>query len=217
MADAAVPDGVAKSRERVRHVDKFAKRRGELADATLVTLGELGYARTSLREIAQKTEFTHGLLHYYFRDKVELITFGVRRYKEKCVRRYDDAIAPATSPEELAEAFADAMVATLVDEAPMHRLWYDLRTQSMFEEALRDTVIDLDSQLEAMIWRVVLAYSELVGRGPAVSEFGAYSRFDGLFENCLVRYCAGDDAIPEVLRRQARELLAATVGRADED
>lgn len=217
MADAAVPDGVAKSRERVRHVDKFEKRRGELADATLVTLGELGYARTSLREIAQKTEFTHGLLHYYFRDKVELITFGVRRYKEKCVRRYDDAIAPATSPEELAEAFADAMVATLVDEAPMHRLWYDLRTQSMFEEALRDTVIDLDSQLEAMIWRVVLAHSELVGRGPAVSEFGAYARFDGLFENCLVRYCAGDDAIPEVLRRQARDLLATTVGRADED
>ena len=169
MADAAVPDGVAKSRERVRHVDKFEKRRGELADATLVTLGELGYARTSLREIAQKTEFTHGLLHYYFRDKVELITFGVRRYKEKCVRRYDDAIAPATSPEELAEAFADAMVATLVDEAPMHRLWYDLRTQSMFEEALRDTVIDLDSKLESMIWRVVIAHTEKVGSGPAVS------------------------------------------------
>ena len=36
-------------------VDKFEARRGELADATLQTLGELGFARTSLREIAQKT------------------------------------------------------------------------------------------------------------------------------------------------------------------
>src|SRR6185503_10037661 len=53
-------------------VDKFEARRAELADATLATLGELGYARTSLREIAQKTEFSHGVLHYYFRDKNEL-------------------------------------------------------------------------------------------------------------------------------------------------
>ena len=57
-----------------RRVDKFEARRAELADAALATLGELGYARTSLREIAQKTEFSHGVLHYYFRDKNELIT-----------------------------------------------------------------------------------------------------------------------------------------------
>src|ERR1700747_3050170 len=51
--------------ERAR-VDKFSARRIELADAALETLAELGYARTSLREIAQKSEFTHGVLHYYF-------------------------------------------------------------------------------------------------------------------------------------------------------
>ena len=34
-------------------VDKFAERRAELAEAALKTLSELGYARTSLREIAQ--------------------------------------------------------------------------------------------------------------------------------------------------------------------
>ena len=54
-------------------MDKFAERRAELADAALQTLSELGYARTSLREIAQNSEFTHGVLHYYFRDKVDLI------------------------------------------------------------------------------------------------------------------------------------------------
>jgi hypothetical protein len=44
------------NRERIsrRQVDKFAERRAQLADAALQTLAELGYARTSLREIAQK-------------------------------------------------------------------------------------------------------------------------------------------------------------------
>ena len=65
-------------------VDKFSARRIELAEAALETLAELGYARTSLREIAQKSEFTHGVLHYYFSDKVDLICCCVRHYKAKC-------------------------------------------------------------------------------------------------------------------------------------
>jgi hypothetical protein len=54
-------------------VDKFGERRAELAEAALVTLSELGYARTSLREIAQNSVFSHGVLHYYFNDKIDLI------------------------------------------------------------------------------------------------------------------------------------------------
>jgi len=64
-----------------RQVDKFAERRAQLAVAALQTLAELGYARTSLRDIAQNSEFSHGVLHYYFSDKFELITFCVRQCK----------------------------------------------------------------------------------------------------------------------------------------
>jgi len=38
--------------------EKFNARRLELAEAALETLGELGYARTSLREIAPMGSFT---------------------------------------------------------------------------------------------------------------------------------------------------------------
>ncbi len=48
----------------------------------------------------------------------------------------------------------------------MHRLWYDLRTQSMFEERLREAVTMIDRTLEDMIWRVVSRYAELAGRAP---------------------------------------------------
>lgn len=206
QSDVAPSDGAA---DRFERVDKFQRRRGELADATLATLGELGYARTSLREIAQKTEFSHGVLHYYFKDKIELITFGVRRYKEHCVTRYDEAVASATNASELAVGFADALVETLVVDTAMHRLWYDLRTQSAFEEALRPTVIDLDHQLQDMIWRVVVAYANLCEADVAVDEFAAYTMFDGLFENCLIRYVSGDVTVVETLRRQAVWLLEA--------
>src|SRR5277367_167620 len=115
---------VETNRERIsrRQVDKFAERRTQLATAALQTLAELGYARTSLREIAQNSEFSHGVLHYYFSDKIELITCCVRQYKAECVKRYDNIVAASGSPEELRRGFGAVMAGTLRDEARMHRL-----------------------------------------------------------------------------------------------
>ena len=87
-----------------RAVDKVAQRRSELAAAALKTLSELGYARTSLRDIAANSEFSHGVLHYYFRDKVDLITHCVREYKAQCVTRYDQVVATSSSASELPPA-----------------------------------------------------------------------------------------------------------------
>ena len=40
----------------------------------------------------------------------------------------------------------DKLVETLRDEAPMHGLWYDLRTQSMFEAELREAVFEIEGR-----------------------------------------------------------------------
>ena len=79
--------------------DKFNERRAELGEAALQTLAELGYARTSLREIAQNSEFSHGVLHYYFEDKLDLILCSVRQYKARCVKRYDEVTTTSRSED----------------------------------------------------------------------------------------------------------------------
>lgn len=182
---------------------KFEGRRAELADAALVTLGDLGFARTSLREIAQNSEFSHGVLHYYFRDKAELITFCVRRYKARCVTRYDELIDEAPSAEALIKGFAEALVGTLVDEPAMHRLWYDLRVQAQFDRDLLATVRDLDGQLERMILRVISRFAELGSRQLVLTPTGTYAAFDGLFEGALHRHAAGDADTLTRLRDEA--------------
>src|ERR1700722_14239738 len=118
-------------RERIarRGVDKFAERRDQLAAAALLTLAEQGYANTSLRDIAHNSEFSHGVLHYFFADKFELISYCVRKYKAECVTRYDSIVATAAEAEQLRRGFGAAMAATLVEDAALHRLWYDLRNQ----------------------------------------------------------------------------------------
>jgi TetR/AcrR family transcriptional repressor of bet genes len=199
---------------RANPVDKHEQRRRALADSALRTLGELGYAKASLREIANNSEFTHGVVHYYFADKLELIVFCVKQYKATCVTRYDGAVAESTSADQLLATFADKLCETIVAEAPMHRLWYDLRSQSMFEESLREAVEQIDRTLEEMIWRIVSRYAELAGTPPVVAQHLAYGAVDGLFQQALLGYLAGDEeAALDLLKREIGVLLPLLLGR----
>jgi AcrR family transcriptional regulator len=176
-----------------RQVDKFAERRGELATAALRTLAEQGYARTSLRDIAQNSAFSHGVLHYYFEDKFDLITYCVRQYKAECVTRYDSIVATAGTTGALLDGFAFAMAGTLRADASMHRLWYDLRNQSMFEEVFRADAVAIDQSLERMIWRILSRFAELSEAKVGVTPQVAYALADGLFQHALIRQVAGDE------------------------
>ncbi|MEO7352385.1 MAG: TetR/AcrR family transcriptional regulator [Marmoricola sp.] len=187
--------------------EKYDERRNQLAESALQTLGELGYARASLREIANNSEFSHGVVHYYFKDKLELIVYCVRYYKAQCVTRYDSVVADSTSPEGLLDAFAAKLVETLQDEAPMHRLWYDLRTQSMFEQPLREAVTMIDKTLEGMIWRVVSRYAELSGRPVAMTPAAAYGVLDGVFQQALLAHISGSPTALEDLVAQVHGLM----------
>ncbi|MFD1250500.1 TetR/AcrR family transcriptional regulator [Nocardioides ginsengisoli] len=187
--------------------DKHDERRRTLAESALRTLGELGYARSSLREIANNSEFSHGVVHYYFHDKLELIVFCVKQYKATCVHRYDGVVADATTADELVSGFADKLVETIVDEAPMHRLWYDLRSQSMFEESLREAVLHIDQTLEDMVWRVVSTYAELADAEPAMSPSVVYGLLDGLFQQALLGYLCEREGVLEGLRAQVHDLM----------
>ena len=199
-----------KTSERISRaqVDKFSERREELARAALKTLSELGYARTSLREIAENTEFSHGVLHYYFTDKVDLIMCCVRQYKAVCVQRYDEVVTSAKTADELAKGFAQKMSQTLRDEATLHRLWYDLRTQSLFDASFREDVAAIDQSLERMIWRIVTEYARLREAELTMPSMLTYALFDGLFQKCLLKLLHGDANAPVELAEQVERALA---------
>jgi AcrR family transcriptional regulator len=191
--------------------NKFAARRRELADSALAAIAEHGFAHTGLRDVAARTDLSTGILHYYFDGKDDLIAQAIWQYKSECARRYDPIVETATTAEELAERFGVEISATLRDESDMHRLWYDLRNQALFEEGFRDTIIAIDRLLTDMVWAVVTRHAELKGATPAIDRETAYALFDGLFLNCLIAYLRGDLAALEQISTRTRNLLAASV------
>ena len=77
--------------------------------------------------------------------------------------RYDRVAADATTYEDLMTGFLAALAQTMRDEAHMHRIWYDIRSQTLFETAFRADVAELDKSLEDMIWRIMCQFAELTG------------------------------------------------------
>jgi len=147
------------------------------------------------------------VLHYYFSDKEDLITHCVRQYEAACVTRYDEIVATATSAEELKREFSTAMAQTLRIDAPMHRLWYDLRNQSLFEESFRADVLEIDQRREAMIWRVISRYASFAGVAVTLAPGAAYAILDGLFQQALLRFLAGNADAAEELRANVVRVL----------
>ncbi|MGO4577545.1 TetR/AcrR family transcriptional regulator [Cupriavidus sp. 2TAF22] len=210
-----MPSTQEKSAQRVprKRIDKFAERRAELGEAALATLATLGYARTSLREIAQNSEFSHGVLHYYFNDKTDLIVCSVRQYKARCVTRYDRVLAEASSYGGLMAGFLEILGSTLRDEAHMHRLWYDLRAQSLFEQAFRADVAEIDKSLQDMTWRIVSRFSALSGTPASLSPAAAYAVLDGLFQQCLLAHLSGSAGAVAAMQAEVGQVITGLFGQ----
>ena len=105
------------------------------------------------------------------------------------------------------EDFASGLAKSIAQDASVHRLWYDLRSRSMFEDPLREAVYGVDRTLEGVVWRVLTAYPELQGRSLAVTPRTAYGLLDGLFQQALLAHLADQYAL-ERLARQVRGLLS---------
>ncbi|MCF8569355.1 TetR/AcrR family transcriptional regulator [Gordonia sp. HY002] len=210
-SEAVVKAGPPAERGVGRRVSKLAAKRDELARAAFKTLSELGYAGTSLREIAANSEYSHGVLHYYFSDKLDLISHCVSLYKSECVAAYDDILDDVDDAQALRERFVQRLVATMAGDLPTHKLWYDLRIQALFEPSLLDGVREIDAELEAMIWRVVSRYAELASSAPLLGSAGVYAALDGPFERAVRRSAVGEHGAEVELAAQLDGLLTALV------
>ncbi len=189
-----------KSRERD---ERREAKREELARSALLTLQELGYARTSLRDVAEQSGSSVGLIHYYFEDKEDLIAHCVRLYKRDFIAEVDAVVAQATGPDHAVELFVEGMAESVRQHASLHRLWDDLHAQAMFEPRFQEPVRELEEKLIAMIGRLLVKLE--VDVSLAVE---AYLCIHAAFHFHLFQHIAGDPHALTNLRERMHSLLA---------
>lgn len=187
---------------------KSAKRdekKRQIAKSAIEALKELGYANTSLRDIAEKSDMSLGMLHYYFEDRSDLIIYCVSIYKEEFVQSITDALVKAEGRDIVIEEFSKALVTSIIDDEMTHRLWYDIRTQAMFDERFRPVV----SEIEGKLIRVVEAAFRKAGHAvPADIEL-SYALLDGVFRFMM----QGQIPRPTLTRDEMTNVFRSLLGK----
>jgi AcrR family transcriptional regulator len=170
---------------------KTGDKKLELAWHALDVLAELGFARVNLREIANRSGLSLGRIHYYFEDKTEILIVAVNLYKDRFVRRIEELIALGRTEDEAVANFAEGLAEAIEQDAKVHRLWYDVRAQSLFDEAFRPFVDRMEARLLELIRLLLKGHDRPDGADMDAEALRIYLAVDGWFQHFLRRRLSG--------------------------
>lgn len=180
--------------------------RDELATHAIETLSILGYARTGMRDIAEQSERSVGSLTYYFDDKIDLICHCVQLYKEKFIAEIDVAIRRGQAQDCVIQSVAKAFATAVANDAEKHRLWYDIRSQSLFESRFREVVSEIEENLILLVTRITSDVDVSAGQVKSI-----YFILDGLFRMALQEQLEKNTNAASDLEQQIISVLSASM------
>ena len=166
-------------RQADRKAAKRETKRREIAESAIEALKTYGYAQTTLRDISAHSDLSLGMLHYYFESKEDLLIYCVRQYKVTFVETIRRATEDVNAPEDIQRAFCEALVDTILSRADIHRLWYDIRSQAMFDKTFVPIVTEIETMMQSLLEPFVRSADD------AVDISGLYARVDGVFRFLL--------------------------------
>ena len=133
--------------QRTRAPKKSALKKQELLQHALLLLAENGFAALNLRDLASRAGMSLGLIHYYFSDKQALLTEALQLYKSGFIAQLHTALLQADDADQLINTAVQVFTAIATEPQSLHRLWYDLKAQAMFDTAFREVLHQTEQQL----------------------------------------------------------------------
>lgn len=174
--------------------DKFEARRESLAESTLAIMGKKGYAHTSMRDIAAEAGVSLGTLHYYFVDKSELLTFCIKTFKRAFIQKVMGNCEAAHSLKDLITAFCEVCSESMVTDYREHRVWFDIRSQALYEPIFIPLRVEIEKELEEMFRTFIVAGEQLSGHAATMKTDAVGWMFEGLFEIELFNFIKSGNA-----------------------
>jgi TetR/AcrR family transcriptional repressor of bet genes len=197
-----------------RSVTKLEERRAELARSALTTLARRGFAHTSLRDIAKDSPYSHGVLHYYFSDKSELVAHCLTMFSE----HRSEFLAELNHADLTAEDFRAAMARTVAqgvrDNTSGYVVWYDLRSQPGVDDTVAATIRRIDQERRFGAHLATKRHAELADAEVVYSAETSYALSDGLIQHAVRRYDGGDTEAPVWLEAEIARFLEVSIGGA---
>ena len=98
-------------------------RRARLAEATLETMKEVGFARTTVQRVSERAGLAQGLVHHYFATKADMVEAAIRLASTEISKELVRLLAKAATPRQRLDAVVVANLAPAVFNPAVTRAW----------------------------------------------------------------------------------------------
>ena len=122
--------------------------------STLSELAKKGYESTTINDIADSAKISRGLLHYYFKDKEDLVaqalSFGFGTMWDASIA----SICSARTPEQLVDAMIDVLKKNLKEKpdfsALLFEMWVSSRRSRKINKVFADGLNEAIARLKKL-------------------------------------------------------------------
>ncbi len=131
----------ASTAEATRKLD--GEKAQKIVTAMRESVGTRGAAGSTFDVVAREAGVSRGLLHYYFGSKERLLVEVVRRDCDARIATLEDAMAGATSVDELVQILVASLENWVEEEAKSSAVVYEMVSASHHSEELRAEMAEL--------------------------------------------------------------------------
>lgn len=125
--------------------ERSATTRGQLLEATIDCLVELGYSATTTTVIAERAGVSRGAQLHHYPTKAELVSAAVEHLATKLTHELTDAIARAATETDRVSASIDVMWAAY--STPLFTAWLELWVAARTDNDLREALDPVEKRL----------------------------------------------------------------------
>lgn len=207
----AGPDESATELEprRTLQAEKSASTRQRILEAAIECLIELGYARTTTVEVAERAGVSRGAMLHHYRSKAELLYAAMDYLHNKRMADLRKEVAKFEEAEDVVEVAVNLFWEMV--KHPWFHAMQELTTAARTDAELRETLLPLADRFEQEIFRATQElFAGYAQPGTPFEEMRDIARFmfDGLG---MARVLHGSDAFAEralaFFKRLLRDLL----------
>ena len=94
--------------------------------AAVVVLADRGYESASIKEIASKAKVNWGLLHYYFKDKEDLVAKALKFSSKAMTRSSMEPFSTGKSPEQIIDGAIDILKKNWQENPTFYKFLFEM-------------------------------------------------------------------------------------------
>jgi AcrR family transcriptional regulator len=153
-------NGAAAKRERVPQAERRRVTRGKLLDATIESLIDLGYSRTTTVEVGERTGLSRGTQLHHFPSKADLLVAAIEHLADERSKEFEEELnARLQQGDEPVDTMVDMLWAMFSD--PIYWAVIELMVAARTDPELLEKLEAFERSLGG---RIYAAFKELTGR-----------------------------------------------------